>query len=72
MVKRDLFSGPADNMMKFSIIRNELHNISKSQLTKVEGELSAFSVRVKAEWPDLVKFVAIFGRICMHSSRIKA
>ena len=43
--------GPAmfgsDTTMKFNIIKNELHNIMRSQLKRVDGEMNAFSSRVK-------------------------
>merc|ERR1712123_309067 len=34
-------------MMKFNIIKNELHNIMRSQLKRVDGEVNALSSRVK-------------------------
>ena len=37
----------SDTMMKFNIIKNELHNIMKSQLRRVDGEVSAFSQRIR-------------------------
>jgi len=37
----------SDTSMKFNIIKNELHNIMKSQLRRVEGEVNALSNRVK-------------------------
>lgn len=37
----------SDTSMKFNIIKNELHNIMKSQLRRVEGEVNALSSRVK-------------------------
>ena len=37
----------SDTMMKFNIIKNELHNIMKSQLKRVDGEVSAMSQRIK-------------------------
>lgn len=38
----------SDTMMKFNIIKNELHNIMRSQLKRVDGEVTALSDRVKA------------------------
>ena len=35
-------------MMKFNIIKNELHNIMRSQLKRVDGEVSAMAQRIKA------------------------
>lgn len=37
----------SDTMMKFAIIKNELHNIMRSQLKRVDGEVNALSSRVK-------------------------
>merc|ERR1712012_991930 len=37
----------SDTTMKFNIIKNELHNIMRSQLKRVDGEMNAFSSRVK-------------------------
>lgn len=37
----------SDTTMKFNIIKNELHNIMRSQLKRVEGEVNALSSRVK-------------------------
>merc|ERR1712079_312655 len=37
----------SDTSMKFNIIKNELHNIMRSQLKRVDGEMNAFSSRVK-------------------------
>lgn len=37
----------SDTSMKFNIIKNELHNIMKSQLRRVEGEVNALSSRIK-------------------------
>jgi len=37
----------SDTMMKFNIIKNELHNIMRSQLKRVDGEVNALSSRVK-------------------------
>lgn len=37
----------SDTVMKFNIIKNELHNIMNSQLKRVDGEVSAFSHRIK-------------------------
>ena len=33
----------SDTMMKFNIIKNELHNIMRSQLKRVDGEVVALS-----------------------------
>jgi len=33
--------------MKFNIIKNELHNIMRSQLKRVDGEVSALADRIK-------------------------
>ena len=38
----------SDTMMKFNIIKNELHNIMRSQLKRVDGEVSAMAQRIKA------------------------
>merc|ERR1719195_1502414 len=37
----------SDTSMKFNIIKNELHNIMRSQLKRVDGDVNAFSSRVK-------------------------
>lgn len=37
----------SDTSMKFNIIKNELHNIMRSQLKRVDGEVNALSGRVK-------------------------
>lgn len=37
----------SDTMMKFNIIKNELQNIMRSQLKRVDGEVKALSSRVK-------------------------
>lgn len=37
----------SDTTMKFNIIKNELHNIMKSQLRRVDGEVSALAQRIK-------------------------
>lgn len=37
----------SDTLMKFSIIKNELHNIMRSQLRRVDGEMAALGERVK-------------------------
>jgi len=37
----------SDTMMKFNIIKNELHNIMRSQLKRVEGEQLALATRIK-------------------------
>jgi len=37
----------SDTMMKFNIIKNELHNIMRSQLKRVDGEVCALSERIK-------------------------
>jgi hypothetical protein len=37
----------SDATMKFNIIKNELHNIMKSQLKRVDGEVNAFANRIK-------------------------
>ncbi len=39
--------GGSDTMMKFSVIKNELHNIMRSQLRRVDGEVAAMAERVK-------------------------
>ncbi len=39
--------GGSDTMMKFSVIKNELHNIMRSQLRRVDGEVSAMAQRVR-------------------------
>ena len=38
----------SDTMMKFNIIKNELHNIMRSQLRRVDGEVTAMAQRIKA------------------------
>jgi len=43
----------SDTTMKLKIIQNELHNIMRSQLRRVEGEVSALSTRVKRFDSDL-------------------
>ncbi|CAB4064493.1 TPM1 [Lepeophtheirus salmonis] len=45
----------SDTMMKFNVIKNELHNIMRSQLRRVDGEVSALSQRIKALDVDLEK-----------------
>ena len=45
----------SDTMMKFNIIKNELHNIMKSQLRRVDGEVVAMAERVRALDADLEK-----------------
>ena len=45
----------SDTMMKFNIIKNELHNIMKSQLKRVDGEVVAMAERVRALDADLEK-----------------
>lgn len=45
----------SDTMMKFNIIKNELHNIMRSQLKRVDGEVSALSQRIKALDDNLEK-----------------
>jgi len=37
----------SDTMMKFNIIKNELHNIMRSQLKRVDGEATALATRIK-------------------------
>merc|ERR1719411_1877137 len=37
----------SDTTMRFNIIKNELHNIMRSQLKRVDGEVNALSSRVK-------------------------
>ena len=37
----------SDTTMKFNIIKNELHNIMRSQLKRVDGEVKALSSRIK-------------------------
>lgn len=41
--------------VRFSIIKNELHNIMRSQLKRVDGEVAALSQRVKALDENLAK-----------------
>jgi len=43
----------SDTTMKLKIIQNELHNIMRSQLRRVEGEVTALSTRVKKFDSDL-------------------
>jgi len=43
----------SDTTMKLKIIQNELHNIMRSQLRRVEGEVSALSTRVRKFDSDL-------------------
>jgi len=45
----------SETMMKFNIIKNELHNIMRSQLKRVDGEVSALSQRIKALDENLAK-----------------
>lgn len=45
----------SDTMMKFNIIKNELHNIMRSQLKRVDGEVLALSQRIKALDDNLEK-----------------
>ena len=40
---------------RFNIIKNELHNIMRSQLKRVDGEVSAMSQRIKALDENLAK-----------------
>merc|ERR1712226_596202 len=37
----------SETMMKFNIIKNELHNIMRSQLKRVDGEATALATRIK-------------------------
>jgi len=37
----------SDTTMKFNIIKNELHNIMRSQLKRVDGEVNALSSRIR-------------------------
>lgn len=45
----------SETMMKFNIIKNELHNIMRSQLKRVDGEVTALSQRIKALDENLAK-----------------
>lgn len=45
----------SDTMMKFNIIKNELHNIMRSQLRRVDGEVSALAQRIREVDADLEK-----------------
>lgn len=45
----------SETMMKFNIIKNELHNIMRSQLKRVDGEVAALSQRIKALDENLAK-----------------
>ncbi|QQP39462.1 Uncharacterized protein FKW44_020352 [Caligus rogercresseyi] len=45
----------SDTMMKFNVIKNELHNIMRSQLRRVDGEVTALASRIKALDEDLEK-----------------
>lgn len=45
----------SETMMKFSIIKNELHNIMRSQLKRVDGEVAALGQRIKALDENLAK-----------------
>jgi len=45
----------SETMMKFNIIKNELHNIMRSQLKRVDGEVAALSQRIKALDDNLAK-----------------
>lgn len=45
----------SETMMKFAIIKNELHNIMRSQLKRVDGEVTALSHRIKALDENLEK-----------------
>ncbi|XP_052893842.1 uncharacterized protein LOC128301409 isoform X3 [Anopheles moucheti] len=48
---RSIFS--SDTMMKFNIIRNELHNIMKTQLKRAESEVAALNRRIQLLEEDL-------------------
>lgn len=37
-------------MMKFSVIKNELHNLTRQQLRRVDGEMTALSARIKVRF----------------------
>ncbi|XP_045467391.1 tropomyosin-1, isoforms 9A/A/B isoform X8 [Harmonia axyridis] len=43
----------SDTLMKFSIIRNELHNIMKTQLKRAESEVAALNRRIQLLEEDL-------------------
>ena len=43
------------SFFRFNIIKNELHNIMRSQLKRVDGEVSALSQRIKALDENLAK-----------------
>merc|ERR1711988_842589 len=45
----------SETMMKFNIIKNELHNIMRSQLKRVDGEVAALGQRIKALDDNLAK-----------------
>lgn len=45
----------SETMMKFNIIKNELHNIMRSQLKRVDGEVTALGERIKALDDNLAK-----------------
>merc|ERR1712083_504453 len=45
----------SETMMKFNIIKNELRNIMRSQLKRVDGEVAALSQRIKALDDNLAK-----------------
>ena len=42
-------------LFRFNIIKNELHNIMRSQLKRVDGEVAALSQRIKALDENLAK-----------------
>nr|7BJS_C Chain C, SD21996p [Drosophila melanogaster] len=48
---RSIFS--SDTMMKFNIIRNELHNIMNTQLKRAESEVAALNRRIQLLEEDL-------------------
>lgn len=43
----------SDTLMKFNIIKNELHNIQKSQLRRAENDFSSFNKRIESQENDL-------------------
>lgn len=43
----------SDTLMRFNIIKNELHNIQKSQLKRAENDFSCFNKRIESQEKDL-------------------
>lgn len=43
----------SDTLMRFNIIKNELHNIQKSQLRRAENDVSSFNKRIESQENEL-------------------